>query len=87
MDLNEFVHRGVEVIADDSTQANSDGNVIKIFSNDEKLKENLENLFIDRLDMNNELWTIFYETIKMGDNGYLLVLCLSIFNKSTLQIM
>ena len=73
MDTMEFIHRGLEIVSDDSTQSNPDGDVIKILSNDEGVKERLNDLFMERLDMNNELWTIFYETIKMGDNFFEIV--------------
>jgi len=70
MDTMEFIHRGIEIISDDSTQPNSDGDVMKFVSDDETLKLALEDLFLKKLDMNNELWSIFYETVKMGDNFY-----------------
>ncbi len=70
MDKMEFIHRGIEIIADDSTQPNDDNNVIKVLSDDENLKKTLNDLFINKLDMNNELWSIFYETVKIGDNFY-----------------
>lgn len=66
----EFIQRGIEIVADDSTQSNNDGDALKIYSNDESIKEVLEDLFLNRLDMNNELWTVFYDTAKMGDNFY-----------------
>lgn len=66
----EFIQRGVEIVADDSTQANNDGDVMKIYSDDEGIKETLEALFNNRADMNNELWNIVYDTTKMGDNFY-----------------
>ena len=69
----EFIQRGIEIVADDSTQSNNDGDVLKIYSNDEAVKEVLEDLFLNRLDMNNELWTIIYDTAKMGDNFYEIV--------------
>lgn len=73
MDTMEFIHRALEIVADDATQANNDGDVFKIYSDDEGLKDILENLFIERLDMNNELWNILYDTAKMGDGFYEIV--------------
>ncbi len=70
MDQSEFIHRALEIVADDSTQMNPDGNAIKVYSDDENIKNALEELFIDKLDMNNELWSIVFETCKMGDNFY-----------------
>jgi len=73
MTTMEFIQRGVEIVADDSTQSNNDGDALKIYSDDEGVKETLEDLFTERLDMNNELWTIIYDTAKMGDNFYEIV--------------
>lgn len=70
MDTMEFVHRGLEIVADDGSQANTDGNVLTIYSDDDENKTNLEDLFINTFDMNNELWSIIYETCKIGDNFY-----------------
>lgn len=70
MDGMEFIHRGIEIISDDSSQPNDTGDVMKFFSDDEEIKTVLDDLFVKKLDINNELWTIFYETVKMGDNFY-----------------
>jgi hypothetical protein len=70
MDSMEFIHRGLELISDDSSQSNDEGDVLRIFSDNESIKETLSDLFIKKLDLNNELWSIFYETIKFGDNFY-----------------
>jgi len=70
MDGMEFIHRGIEIIADDSSQENEDGDVLKVFSDDEKIKGTILDLFTNKLNINNELWSIFYETVKMGDNFY-----------------
>jgi hypothetical protein len=67
MDTNEFIHRALEIVADDSTQNNPEGDAVKIYSDDEQIKEKLEDIFYDKLDMNNEIWTIMFETAKMGD--------------------
>ena len=70
MDKMEFIHRALETIADDAAQKNDDGNVIKIYSNDEEKKNKLEDLFYNRLNINKELWNIVFETCKMGDAPY-----------------
>jgi len=72
MTNQEFIHRGLEIIADDSTQSNTEGNVLKIYADEEK-KKILESLFFDRIAINYELWSIVYETAKMGDNFYEIV--------------
>lgn len=65
-----FIQRGLQIIADDCTQKNEDGQCLSIRSDDDEIKEILEKLFHERLNMNKELWSIFYETCKIGDNFY-----------------
>lgn len=65
-----FLHRGLQVISDDACQKNVDGDTVKIYSDDEEIKEILEELFHEKLNLNKELWSIIYETIKLGDNFY-----------------
>jgi hypothetical protein len=70
MDNMEFIHRGLEIVADDATQSNPEGDVVKVYSDNEKIREILWDLFMERLDMNNELWNIVYDTAKLGDNFF-----------------
>lgn len=65
-----FIHRGLQIIADDGCQKNMEGDTVKIYSDDEETKGILEDLFHKRLNLNKELWSIFYETCKLGDNFY-----------------
>lgn len=65
-----FIHRGLQIIADDGCQKNMEGDTVKIYSDDEETKSILEDLFHKRLNLNKELWSIFYETCKLGDNFY-----------------
>lgn len=65
-----FIHRGLQIIADDGCQKNIEGNVTKVYSDDEEIKGILEDLFNKRLNLNKELWSIIYETCKLGDNFY-----------------
>lgn len=74
MDATEFLHRGLEVIADEATQKDDDESVIQIQSDNEKIKEDLEDFFFHTLGFDTELWSIVYETCKMGDNFYEVVL-------------
>lgn len=70
MDKHVFIHRAIETVADDASMRNDEGDTIKIYSNNEGIKETLTDLFKNRLNTNKELWSIVYETIKMGDNFY-----------------
>jgi hypothetical protein len=68
MALMSFIYKALEIIADDSTQKNQEGNVLNVYSNDERIKARLEDLFFDRLNINNNLWSIVLETAQMGDS-------------------
>jgi len=65
-----FIHRGLQQIADDCSQKNIEGHSLKNYSDDDDIKEILNNLFFDRLNIDKELWSIIYETCKLGDNFY-----------------
>ena len=65
-----FLARGLQTIADDGTQKNVEGDTVKVYSNDEDIKDILDELFHIRLNLNKELWSIFFETCKIGDNFY-----------------
>lgn len=65
-----FIHRGLQQISDDCSQRNVEGHTLKNYSDDDDIKEILNNLFFDRLNIDKELWSIIYETCKLGDNFY-----------------
>ena len=70
MSNTNFIHRALECICDDACQKNTEGNTTSVVSDNEEVKSILEDLFHKRLNLNKELWSIFYETIKFGDNFY-----------------
>ena len=70
MDGCNFIHRGLQIISDDCTQRNEEGHTIKVYSDDDEIKNILEELFNERLALDKELWSIVYETCKLGDNFY-----------------
>lgn len=70
MSTYNFIHRGLQIIADDGSQKNIEGNVVKVYSDDDEIKDILCDLFYKRLNLNKELWSIIYETCKLGDNFY-----------------
>lgn len=65
-----LVNRALDTISDEASQSNDDNDVLEINSNNEKVYDCLYNLFFEKLSINTELWSIFKETIKMGDNFY-----------------
>jgi len=48
------VGRALDVLAADATIKNEEGNVVKVSSENENLKEELEHLFFDILDLNSQ---------------------------------
>lgn len=70
MSETNFIHRGLQVISDDCTQRGSNGHTLKVYSDDDDTKKTLEDLFFERINVDKELWSIFYETCKLGDNFY-----------------
>lgn len=65
-----FIHRGLQIIADDCSQKNMEGHTLKVYSDDEEIQQILQELFFERLNIDKELWSIIYETCKFGDNFY-----------------
>lgn len=65
-----FINRGLQVIADDCTQRNQEGHTVRSYSDDDEIKDILDALFLERLNIDKEIWSIVYETCKMGDNFY-----------------
>ena len=65
-----LVNRALDTIADESSQSDDNNDVIKINSNNEKIFDCLTELFFEKLSINTELWSIFKETTKMGDNFF-----------------
>ena len=65
-----FIHRGLQIIADDCSQKNIEGHALKIYSDDDDNLQILQELFFERLNIDKELWSIIYETCKFGDNFY-----------------
>lgn len=70
MSESNFINRGLQVISDDCTQKNIEGHVAKIYSDDDEIKEILEELFYQRLNIDKETWSNVYETCRLGDNFY-----------------
>ena len=65
-----FIHRGLQIIADDCSQRNIEGHTLRVNSDDDEIKDILEQLFYERINIDKELWSVIYETAKFGDNFY-----------------
>lgn len=64
------VGRALDVIAADATIKNSEGNILKIISNNLDLKEELEHLFFDILNLNSQAFWIVRDMCKYGDSPW-----------------
>ena len=73
MDTMEFIHRGLELIAEDASKPTGDGEVFKVYSDNEEVKDCIEKLFEKKINLEDELFSMIYETIKMGYNFYEIV--------------
>jgi len=72
MDLYPEVARALDIYADDSMVYGVEGNVLDIFSEDNKIREELEELYYERLDLDFHLWTWIRNMVKYGDHFNLL---------------
>jgi hypothetical protein len=70
MDQMVFIHRAIETVCDDGVQMNDEGHALKFYSDDDDIKDRLDDLFNNRLNFDSNLWSVMYETIKMGDNFF-----------------
>jgi len=72
MDQSPEISKALDIYADDSCTYSEEGDVIKIISDDEKLKAELEELYYERLDIEFHLWTWIRNLTKYGDQFNLL---------------
>jgi len=70
MDEKVWIDNGLTQIADDCTQSDDFGHILNIESDDDEISKDLQELFRERLNIDDELWSIFYEVEKMGDCFY-----------------
>lgn len=59
---------GLEVYANESTQPDKDGHLVQIMSDNSKIKDMLERLFYQKLDIDTLMWDITYEMCWLGDS-------------------
>lgn len=72
MDHYPEISRALDIYADDSMVYGSEGKVLEIRSEDNKIKEELEQLYYERLDIEFHLWTWIRNMVKYGDHYNLL---------------
>jgi hypothetical protein len=67
MDMDPILSSALDVYADESTARNEMGNVLKIHHEDDNIKQILENLFYDILNVEFNLWPWARNLVKYGD--------------------
>ena len=72
MDQSPEISKALDIYADDSTTYSEEGDVIEIVSDDERIAQELEELFYDRLDIEFYLWNWVRNMCKYGDHFNLL---------------
>ena len=67
MDNDPIISSALDIYSDESTLKNEFGDVIQIKTQNEKVKELLENLFYDILNLEFNLWAWTRNMVKYGD--------------------
>ena len=67
MDMDPIMASALDVYADECTARNEMGNVLKIHHEDDNIKQILENLFYDILNVEFNLWPWTRNLVKYGD--------------------
>jgi hypothetical protein len=67
MDMDPILHAALNTYADETTARNEMGNVLKIHHDDDNIKQILENLFYDILNVEFNLWPWTRNLVKYGD--------------------
>lgn len=67
MEYTPELHSALDIYADEATVKDEDGNVITITSPNAEIKETLETLFFDILDINFNAWSWMRHLVKFGD--------------------
>jgi hypothetical protein len=67
MDMDPILSSALDVYSDETTARNEMGNVLKIHHEDDQIKQILENLFYDVLNVEFNLWPWTRNLVKYGD--------------------
>jgi hypothetical protein len=67
MDMDPILSSALDIYADECTARNEQGNVLKIHHEDDNVKQVLENLFYDILNVEFTLWPWVRNLVKYGD--------------------
>lgn len=72
MDYTSELQAGLDIFSDDCTTKFIDGDVLHINTEDKQIKEELEQLYFNVLNLNFNLWGWVRDTLKFGDNFVLM---------------
>lgn len=64
----------IHIYADEATQSNEEGHIVEIFSENSKIKDMLERLLYNKLNIDRYIWDVVFETGWMGDSFYEMLL-------------
>jgi hypothetical protein len=67
MDMDPIIGAALDIYADESTARNEYGKVLEIKTNNEQIKELLDNLFYDVINVEFNLWPWVRNLVKYGD--------------------
>jgi hypothetical protein len=67
MDMDPILSSALDIYADEATTKNEHGNILKIHHEDDQIKQVLENLFYDVLNIEFNLWPWTRNLVKYGD--------------------
>lgn len=72
MDQSPEISTALNIFADDSTTLNEVGTLLDIESDDENIVKELEELYYERLNIEDDMWIWMRNLVKYGDNYLLL---------------
>lgn len=72
MDYSPEISAALDIYADESVMKNIDGEIIKVVTENERIRDELENLLYNVLDVKTNLWHWIRSTVKYG-NHYILL--------------
>lgn len=67
MDSDSILSSALDIFSEESSTVNGDGDILKITSDNEEVKESLENLFYDVLNLDSNLFWWARNLVKYGD--------------------
>lgn len=67
MEYTPELHSAIDIYADEATVKNDEGDVIEVTSRNAEIKEILETLFFDIIDINFNAWSWMRHFVKFGD--------------------